>query len=156
MSGEGKRKARDKMEASPVRGKNLVVISAVFVLLAGGILAFRHYRSQKEPAIPPPAATNAESHVYDSFAQCLAAKQVKMYGLYWCPHCKDQKEKFGASFQYVPYVECVTKEHPRELTPECKAAGVTLFPSWQFGSDPPKEGVLSLQQLSEKSGCSLP
>jgi hypothetical protein len=37
-----------------------------------------------------------------------------------------------------------------------KAAGVKLFPSWQFGSDPPKEGVLSLQALSDKTGCSLP
>ena len=32
-----------------------------------------------------------------------------MYGLYWCPHCIEQKEMFGAAFHYVPYVECAIK-----------------------------------------------
>jgi hypothetical protein len=78
-----------------------------------------------------------------------------MYGLYWCPHCIEQKEEFGASFRYVHYVECAIKGS-KEIAPECKVAGVTLFPSWQFGMDPPKEGVLSLNALSDKTGCSLP
>jgi hypothetical protein len=79
-----------------------------------------------------------------------------MYGLYWCPHCADQKREFGSSFRYVPYIECASENDPHELTPACKAAGVKLFPSWQFGADPPKEGVLTLQELSQKTGCSLP
>lgn len=111
----------------------------VLILLAGAYLAGRYYRN----------------HKYDNFAQCLAAKHAKMYGLYWCPHCADQKAMFGASFLYVPYVECAIKGS-RELAPACKVAGVTLFPSWQFGIDPPHEGVLSLPALSEKTGCSLP
>jgi hypothetical protein len=132
-------------------------MGGVVIVIIAGFLMFTHYKNQKrDPTGAPHANPNAESHVYDSFAQCLATKHAKMYGLFWCPHCKEQKEEFGASFQYVPYVECVTQEHPHELTPECKAAGVSLFPSWQFGNDPPKEGVLSLRQLSEKSGCSLP
>jgi hypothetical protein len=96
------------------------------------------------------------NHKYDSFARCLASKQAKMYGLYWCPHCAEQKEKFGAAFRYVPYVECASKDNPHELTPECKAAGAKLFPSWQFGNSPPREGPLSLDALSDKTGCSLP
>ena len=95
------------------------------------------------------------NHKYDSFAKCLAAKDAKMYGLYWCPHCIEQKEKFGASFRYVPYVECAIKGS-RELAPACKIAGVKLFPSWQFGTEPPKEGILSLEALGDKTGCSLP
>jgi len=95
------------------------------------------------------------NHRYDEFAKCLSTKQVKMYGLYWCPHCLEQKEKFGKAFQYVPYVECAIKGS-REITPECKAAGVKLFPSWQFGTNPPIEGVFPLQELSDKTGCSLP
>src|SRR5260370_39710486 len=95
------------------------------------------------------------NHRYDKFAQCLASKQAKMYGLYWCPHCIEQKEKFGESFHFVPYEECAIKGSS-ELTPACKAAGVNLFPSWQFGMDPPKEGVLSMEALSDKTGCSLP
>jgi hypothetical protein len=95
------------------------------------------------------------NHKYDAFARCLASKQAKMYGLYWCPHCAEQKEKFGASFRYVPYVECAIKDS-KELADACKAAGVKLFPSWQFGTDPPKEGILSLEALSDKTGCALP
>ena len=95
------------------------------------------------------------NHRYDGFAKCLASKQAKMYGLYWCPHCAEQKAMFGKAFQYVPYVECAIKGSS-ELAPECKAAGLKLFPSWQFGAAPPKEGVLPLEELSEKTGCSLP
>jgi hypothetical protein len=95
------------------------------------------------------------NHRYDNFAKCLASKQAKMYGLYWCPHCRDQKEMFGKAFRYVPYVECAVKG-VSGITPECKAAGVKLFPSWQFGSNPPKEGVYPLEELSDKTGCSLP
>jgi hypothetical protein len=121
--------------------KNSIVVYALvlILLLAAAFYAGRHYRN----------------HKYDSFAQCLASKQAKMYGLYWCPHCADQKRMFGDSFHYVPYVECAIRGS-HELATECKVAGVKLFPSWQFGTDPPKEGVLSLQELSEKAGCKLP
>jgi hypothetical protein len=95
------------------------------------------------------------NHRYDGFAKCLASKQAKMYGLYWCPHCAEQKEMFGRAFQYVPYVECAIKGGGG-ITPECKAAGVKLFPAWQFGSNPPKEGVFPLEELSDKTGCALP
>ncbi len=95
------------------------------------------------------------SHRYDNFAQCLTSRQATMYGLYWCPHCAEQKEMFGESFHYVHYVECGIKGST-EMADICKTAGVKLFPSWQFGTDPPKEGILSPEALSEKTGCSLP
>jgi hypothetical protein len=95
------------------------------------------------------------NHRYDGFAKCLASKQAKMYGLYWCPHCIEQKEMFGKAFQYVSYTECAVKG-THDLTPECSAAGLKLFPSWQFGTNPPVPGVFPLQELSDKTGCSLP
>jgi hypothetical protein len=95
------------------------------------------------------------NHRFDGLAKCLAAKQTKMYGLYWCPHCIEQKEMFGKSFQYVPYVECAIKGS-HDLAPACAAAGVKLFPSWQFGTNPPIEGVFPLQVLGSQTGCSLP
>lgn len=130
----------NQTNSSTASTRRSVLFFVVLLLLAGAYLAGRYYRN----------------HKYDNFARCLAAKQAKMYGLYWCPHCADQKAMFGASFHYVPYVECAIKGSPHELAPACKVAGVTLFPSWQFGMDPPHEGVLSLQALSEKTGCKLP
>jgi hypothetical protein len=90
----------------------------------------------------------------DAFAKCLAARQVKMYGLFWCTHCEEQKEMFGSAFQYVPYIECGTKGSRAEQ-PACKQVGVKNFPTWQFATER-HEGVLRLESLSEKSGCSLP
>jgi hypothetical protein len=138
---EGRRKRREERDASARDGKSkkMLMYGGILILLAAAFIGGRYYRN----------------HKYDSFAKCLATKQAKMYGLSWCPHCIDQKEMFGDAFHYVPYVECginVTKEE----TPECKAAGLTLFPSWQFGSEPPKAGVFSLDALSDKTGCSLP
>jgi len=42
---------------------------------------------------------------HDELAQCLTSQGVKMYGAYWCPHCQDQKDDFGASFTYIDYIE---------------------------------------------------
>lgn len=119
--------------------KKMLLYGVIAILLVAAYAAGRYYRN----------------HKYDSFAKCLATKQAKMYGLYWCPHCLEQKEAFGDSFHYVPYVECAIKGS-KEMATECKMAGVKLFPSWQFGDEPPKEGVLSLEALSDKTGCSLP
>ena len=130
---------RDAKRSNDGKTKNALIYGAVLVLLVGAYLAGRYHKN----------------HKYDSFAQCLTTKQAKMYGLYWCPHCIEQKEMFGASFHRVPYVECAIKGSS-EMAPECKAAGLKLFPSWQFGTEPPKEGVLPLEELSEKTGCSLP
>ena len=125
--------------SSDEKKRKFLISGGVLILLAGAYYAGWHYKN----------------HKYDAFAKCLATKQAKMYGLYWCPHCIEQKEDFGEAFHYVPYVECAIKGSS-EVAPECKVAGVKLFPSWQFGMDPPKEGVLSLEALSDKTGCSLP
>jgi hypothetical protein len=91
----------------------------------------------------------------DAFAKCLAAKQTKMYGAYWCPHCADQKEMFESSFQYVPYVECGVPGF-RDEAQVCKDAGIKHFPTWEFAGGERQEGTEPLQALATKSGCSLP
>ncbi len=91
----------------------------------------------------------------DSFAKCLAAKQVEMYGAYWCPHCADQEAMFEASFKYIPYVECGVLGSREEAT-LCKEAGIKHFPTWQFEDGERREGTQSLPSLGTKTGCSLP
>jgi hypothetical protein len=134
-----KRQQEHDRAATGGRSKEFFICAAIVILVAAAYFAGWYHKNYK----------------YDAFAQCLSAKQAKMYGLSWCPHCVDQKEMFGAAFHYVPYVECGINA-TKEETPECKAAGLKLFPSWQFGSELPKEGVLSLERLSEKTGCRLP
>ena len=140
MSEERRKRQQEREGVSDGKKKKTVVYAGIAILFVGVFFAGKYKKD----------------HKYDSFAQCLASKNTRMYGLYWCPHCIEQKEEFSASFRYVPYVECAIKDKPGELAPECKAAGAKLFPSWQFGAEPPKEGVLSLEALSDKTGCSLP
>lgn len=138
MSEERRKRQQERQGASePIPRKYFVWGGVIAILVLSYLAAWYH-----------------SNHKYDKFAQCLAAKHAKMYGLYWCPHCLDQKHMFGASFRYVPYVECALSQ--TQEAPECKAAGVDHFPAWQFGAEPAKPGVLSLDALSDKTGCSLP
>ena len=91
----------------------------------------------------------------DGFAQCLSSKGVKMYGAFWCPHCEEQKELFGSSFDYAPYVECGI-EGSRAEQKVCIDAGVKNFPTWVFPDGSKVEGKLQIVALHEKTGCPLP
>ena len=139
MPGAQRSPRSEDVSSKKPKSRQLVIVAGILILFAIAFSIGRYYRN----------------HKYDSFAECLTSKQVKMYGLYWCPHCADQKAMFGGAFRHVSYVECAIKGS-KELAPECKAAGVKLFPSWQFGTNPPEPSVLSLKNLSDRTGCSLP
>jgi hypothetical protein len=117
-----------------------IAIALVVVVIVWGIYYFYYAK---------PVST------LDGFAKCLTSRNAKMYGLYWCTHCQDQKEMFGYAFQYVNYVECGVKG-VRAETEECKQAGVKNFPTWQFTDGSRLEGAQLLALLSQKTGCSLP
>ena len=95
-------------------------------------------------------------HRYDAFARCLGTRGVKMYGAWWCPHCQEQKEKFGASFEYAPYVECGIKGDLHGQSQVCKDEGIKHYPTWQF---PPTgervDRIFTLEELSDRTGCPL-
>jgi glutaredoxin len=126
-----------KQTASPALGK--IAAGVGIVLLVSGAYGLGWYH---------------RNHRYDAFAQCMAAKQVKMYGAYWCPHCADQKEMLGRSYRFV-YEECgVPGSHEEQK--KCSDLGVKLFPTWRFSDGALAPGVFSVQDLSLRSGCSLP
>jgi phage baseplate assembly protein gpV len=91
----------------------------------------------------------------DAFARCLGAKGAKMYGAYWCPHCDQQKELFGASFHYAPYVECGIKGS-RTPAQACVDANIKHYPTWVFADGARVEGEHSLEFLGQETGCALP
>ena len=66
---------------------------------------------------------------YDDFAKCLGQKGLTFYGAYWCPHCAEQKKRFGKSAAYLPYVECAIPGSS-DLTDVCKAKEIKGFPTW--------------------------
>ncbi len=85
----------------------------------------------------------------NSFAQCLADKQITMYGAEWCSHCQEEKKAFGDSFQLVSYVEC--PDDPNK----CLAVGIKGYPTWVFPDGKKFEGKQGLEKLSQESGCLL-
>jgi len=122
------------------------VILAVCVIVLLFVFYFLNWRG---------SSNNAGS--LDIFAQCLADKNITMYGAEWCSHCQNEKKAFGKSFRYVSYVECTNEPQ------KCIDAGINGYPTWIFG-DPSTgsgqagrrfEGELGLKRLAEESGCEL-
>lgn len=99
----------------------------------------------------------ADKASLDNFARCLSEKKAVMYGAFYCDHCKEQKDMFGDAAQYLPYVECIERGTRKE-TDQCKALGIRRTPTWIFEQSGQRvDGkVLSLQELSQKTGCKLP
>jgi hypothetical protein len=117
------------------------------------------------PAVPAsvvllPDKNNEEAEKggnLDRFAKCLAQKQLTMYGHYLCPHCAEQKGKFGDSFHYVHYVECGVFGEPMTVQNQtCKDMQIKRYPTWIMADGERIESVQTMEQLSQKSGCRLP
>lgn len=117
----------------------LVIGIIAFVILLGG--AFYVFSN-----LPGP---------YDDFAKCIDSKGAKFYGAFWCPHCKEQKELFRTSVKYLPYVECSTPDGQGQL-PLCTDAGIKGYPTWIFADGSKSSTVMTLQELADKTSCTLP
>lgn len=100
------------------------------------------------------AKSSGESGPYDDFAKCITDSGAKMYGAYWCSHCKSQKEDFESSWQYIDYTECASAGGGQKQ--ECADANITGYPTWEFGDGERVPGRLSFEELSNQTGCELP
>ena len=99
-------------------------------------------------------SSGASSQQLDTLAKCLGENNVIMYGAYWCPHCTNQKEMFGDSFQYITYIEC-SLPNKAGRTQQCTDAGIKAYPTWEFKDGTRIEGEMTVHQLSKKTGCRL-
>lgn len=123
------------------RNKTNLIISVIIALaFLGGIGYFA-------------SAYAGKPGQYDDTAKCLTEKGVKMYGAWWCPHCKKQKDDFGKSFKYIDYIECSPGQPGSGQTKECDDAGIKGYPTWKFPDGTILEGEQSIQKLSGKVQC---
>lgn len=116
--------------------KVTLAILGITALVISGIFLFSYLGKSKESGL-------------DDFAKCLSSKGVIMYGTYWCPHCKNEKNAFGSSFEFINYVECTEKPN------ECLAKGVDGYPTWIFPDGRKLVGEQGIARIQEASGCSL-
>jgi Zn ribbon nucleic-acid-binding protein len=101
------------------------------------------------------AALPSSPGTYDDFAQCLAEENATFYGAYWCPNCAEQKQMFAGSDDQLDYVECSLPNRGGQ-TAICQQKNINAYPTWIFDDGERREGVLSLQDLADKTGCELP
>lgn len=86
----------------------------------------------------------------DIFAKCVAQNEFTMYGAVSCSHCLNEKNSFGSSFKYVPYVECL------DNIKLCQAKDIVGFPTWIDKNGKKYEGEQGLTNISRITGCALP
>ena len=127
-----------------MQNKTIIVFVAILILVVGGVVALSSFISS--PANGPDLT---------AFAQCLASSGAKFYGAFWCPHCHAEKALFGSAVSALPYVECSTPDGNSQ-TKVCIDEGIKEYPTWIFADGTRESGVLSLAQLSAKTGCKLP
>lgn len=98
--------------------------------------------------------SSVPSGKYDLFAQCLKSKGAVFYGAFWCPHCAEQKQLFGNSVKFLPYVECSTPDGNGQ-TAACSMAGIQSYPTWDFPDGTRVTGAQTMDYLASKTGCQL-
>lgn len=126
--------------------KTTYLYMGLIVLVIGGLIFVRNASDGRQ--------SGGEPSVYDGFAQCLTDAGAKFYGAYWCPHCQNQKKSLGNS-KNIPYVECSTPNGQGQL-PVCTDAGITGYPTWVFADGSRLDGERTLEELAEKTLCTLP
>jgi len=127
-----------------MQNKTVIVFIVALIIVVGAVVVFTSLNSA--PAGGPD---------YTAFAQCLTKSGAKFYGAFWCPHCAAEKQLFGSAVHALPYVECSTPD-ANSQTQVCISEGIQEYPTWIFADGTRQTGTLSLQQLSDKTGCPLP
>jgi large repetitive protein len=114
------------------------IITAVItvLILAGGIYLISEQGR--------PVEASEEIH---KLASCLTEKDVKMYGAYTCPYCKEQRAMFGDAVEKMQYVEC-TKE-----SKTCVDMNIESYPTWVFPDGTRSLGMQPLATIAQKAGC---
>ncbi len=95
----------------------------------------------------------------DKLANCLAEKNVREYGAFWCPNCAKQQKMFGSSYEILAekgvYVECDARgKNPQSQL--CMDKNVQKYPDWEFPDGERIVGVQGPEMLAEKAGCEKP
>ena len=122
--------------------KSLPVPAASSVVVVA--LLFMHFSGYFDPAAGP------EKPYLKALAIHLRDSGARFYGAYWCPHCREQKELFGASADRLPYVECTPEGRTGPLNFTCVANEVKDYPTWVIDGRR-YTGLVSVEQLAALS-----
>lgn len=88
------------------------------------------------------------------FAKDLDSAGVVFFGANWCPACSEQKQLFQDGSDDLPFVEVTNPD--RSIGQIGIDNNITAYPTWVFPDQSRETGVLTLQQLSDRSGVAIP
>ena len=98
----------------------------------------------------PARARRESSDQSIALAKKLTKEGAVMYGAFWCPHCKRQKELFGReAWKYINYVECAPKGYGANPV-VCLQKEVDGYPTWVFRDKTVLGGERELPVLADK------
>lgn len=80
-------------------------------------------------------------------AQCLSSNWRVMFGTERCPHCKDQRQLFGSSFEQIQYIDC---DQEKSL---CREHNIQAYPTRMDLGGNMYVWIQSIQELKHKSEC---
>lgn len=109
-----------------------LVIAALSTAYSSSVTALAGIDNIDLPPVEP-VVTTQSSPVAISLAKHLRSVGAKLYGAFWCSHCFEQKQMFGAeAAKILDYVECYPTGYRKGVKMEkaCKDANIQGFPTW--------------------------
>ncbi len=88
------------------------------------------------------------------FAQALAESGTQLFGAAWSAASTEQRDLFEDGRNELPFIEITGPD--RTLNSIGVAEDITVFPTWEFPDGSRSEGVLTLEEISERSGIDIP
>lgn len=88
------------------------------------------------------------------FASKLASSGARLFCAAWLEECTQQKELFEDGGRLLSFIEVTNPNRTANQT--AFDEGITVIPTWEFGDGSRQVGILSLQELSQASGVSIP
>jgi uncharacterized membrane protein/glutaredoxin len=131
----------------------IVAVLVALVSLAWVAAADRPDVLSEEGAPPPVTAVSTPAKL--ALAEHLNSIGARMYSAYWCPHCHEQKQEFGAeAAAKLDVIECAS-DGKNSQAALCQSKAIEGFPSWEINGQI-DSGVKSLQKLADLSGYKGP
>ncbi|MEO1616327.1 MAG: tandem-95 repeat protein [Planctomycetota bacterium] len=88
------------------------------------------------------------------FAKDIAATNTTFFGAYWCPACTQQKQLFQDGADFLPFIEVTGPD--RTINQIGIDNNITVYPTWVFPDNTRASGVLSLEEISQRTGVPIP
>lgn len=149
----------------PWRDAGQLLMTAVVVLMVGVVGILAAYNSVDGTAVAqnprttggtlPPVVSTVSGPAEIALAKHLTKVGAREFGAYWCPHCHEQKQLFGAeAAKYLTYIEC-DPSGANSQTRLCETTGIRGFPTWEIGGKL-YPGVRDLSALADLTGYQGP